>query len=128
MARPYDESDSEESQKKHDDLAWNRLFGYNGLKPKSDVHMKALREAFVKAASPEDVAEITKAIIERAKDGDATCAALIYDRLFGKTIKPVVQHEVQQQTEEDHAEFLGKLKNVVGLEVRKAVKEGKIEA
>ena len=44
----------------------------------------ALKRALLEAVTPEDMAEIAKAIAEKAKQGDTKAAELLFNRLLGK--------------------------------------------
>ena len=47
-----------------------------------------LRQAFVDAVTPEDIAGIAATLVRLAKDGDVACAKLVLDRL-GKSVDVV---------------------------------------
>jgi hypothetical protein len=52
-----------------------------GSPAKAGATSRELRRAFFKAVTPQDVADITRKLIELAKTGDVKAAALLLDRL-----------------------------------------------
>lgn len=56
----------------------------NGSAPNSPARRAlAYRDAFLGAVTPDDVAAIGAALLERAKAGDLTAARLVLDRVLG---------------------------------------------
>lgn len=56
--------------------------GGPGRPPAATVHEH--RAAMVAAVSPEDVADIIRALVEQAKAGDIAAARLVLERVFGR--------------------------------------------
>lgn len=97
-------------------VAWKRLFGLDPKQPANDKIALRLKQAFLLAVTEKDVTEITEKMVAVAKAGDVRAAEMIFERLFGKTIRPVVAAAVQQDAEDEHAEWLKKLDSrVVGV-------------
>lgn len=64
----------------------------NGTKPEREetpaVRALAYRAGLLAAVTPEDITEIGRALVERAKTGDPAAAKLVLDRLCGTKAVP----------------------------------------
>lgn len=53
-----------------------------------------LRQALIEAVAEEDIRNIVMALVRQAKTGDVQSARLLFDRLMGKPLTPVVAEVV----------------------------------
>lgn len=68
-----------------------------------------LRQAFVDAVTPEDVAEIAQAMVKKAAEGNVQCAKLVLERCIGKVV--AVQDDSDQAHDESRNRVLSFVEN-----------------
>lgn len=73
-------------------------------------NVATLRKKFLECMTEDELVAITQAMIGAAKGGDVHAANFLFERVFGKTVKEIVQHRVATNDDSEHEDFVNHLK------------------